>query len=262
MRVVVLTSMRYGSASEFLPALAANPNIEIAMVVLSHNVPRSKWKVYRKKARKLWRIGPLGGLVGLHMRKWNEGYDAPDLYDVTKELGLRLEEVPRLNCERTRELVREADAELGLALGCTLIARSVFSIPKRGMINVHGDVLPRFRGGSSVIWPIYENHPEAGFTIHEIDRGIDTGRILYVERFPIDFKQSLRETYRSNILEIRRRVPGALVNVVANFSEFEAGIEVQGEGTTYTTPSLGQFLRMRRNHRELRRAPAQQPPRK
>jgi methionyl-tRNA formyltransferase len=106
----------------------------------------------------------------------------------------------------------------------------------------------------SIIWPIYEGVAEAGFTIHQIDRGIDTGRLLHVERFPIRFKENLRATYRENVVEIRRRVPRALVEVVARYDDHVARSSKQGEGQTYTTPSLRQFLHMLRQHRRLRRA--------
>lgn len=252
-RVVILTAMRRGSASQFLPALAAHPGIDVALVIFSEGQVKSRWKHQRRKLRKIGRIGVLGGLTGLHLRTWVPEQQVEELADVTRRLGIPLETTPRFACDRTRELIRGSRADLGLTLGTQIITTSVFEVPPLGMFNVHGDVLPRFRGGSSVMWPIYEGVAEAGFTIHQIDRGIDTGKILYVERFPIEFRRTLRETYLANVLEIQRRVPRALAEVVARQEEFRSKAQIQGEGTTYTTPTFWQFLRMLRQHRRLRR---------
>jgi methionyl-tRNA formyltransferase len=129
------------------------------------------------------------------------------------------------------------------------------------MINVHGDVLPRFRGGRSVIWPIYEGVREAGFSIHRIDRGIDTGALLHVERFPLDVRPTLRETYVVNVATLRRKAVPKLPEVVANLPDYLARATVQGarDGMCYTSPTFWQFLRMLRQHRRMLRETLPEP---
>jgi methionyl-tRNA formyltransferase len=254
-RVAVLTTTRRGTASACLPALVAEPGIDVALILFSEQVPLNKKKQRKKRWRKIRRIGPLGALTGLYLRRWRNPVVLEDVFDLAKKFEIPIEVVPRFGHKLGKELLRECGADLGLTLGTAIIPRSVFEIPEHGMVNVHGDVLPRFRGGQSVIWPIYEGVAEAGFTIHRIDRGVDTGAILHVERFPIEFRETLRETYCVNSAEIARRVPTALARCVTDFPNRVAAAKPQTEteGKTYTTPTLWQFLRMLRQHRRLRR---------
>jgi methionyl-tRNA formyltransferase len=127
----------------------------------------------------------------------------------------------------------------------------VFRVPKLGTVNVHGEVLPEFRGGSSVIWPIYEGIRETGLTVHRMDERIDTGEILHRERFPIAFKNSLRETVEHNVAEIARRIPVALVHVITHFDELVENQAPQGIGRNYTTPTFRQYRRILRQHKRL-----------
>jgi len=253
-RIVILTCFARGAASDFLPHLATHPGIEVAAVVLSENRVLDRSQRIRRRLTKIRRIGVLGALTGLYLRRWNDESRSEDLFEVAGRLGVPVHTTPACNCERTRELFRRAEADLGLALGTVVLRPRLFDIPKHGMVNVHGSILPRFRGGTSVLWEIYEGHPETGFSIHQIDRGIDTGPILAVETFPIEFGATLRETYRRNVAEIRRRVPARLVEVVAGYHEHVARAQRGGEGKSYTTPTFGQFLRMVRQHRRMRRA--------
>lgn len=252
MRVLILTGSRFGVASACLPLLAEHPHIQVAMVVLSDSKPSSRWAKIKRNLRKVRRIGPLGALVGFRMRSWYASACTPDLLPLAEACGIRVERTPAVNHDRTRALFREAQVDLGLSLGNGYIAPSVFEIPRQGMINVHGEILPRFQGAASVIWPIHEGIDETGFTIHQIDRGIDTGAILYQERFAIALRPSLKETVRTNCLEITRRVPPAIVRLVADYPAYAARAVKQTGGCRYTTPTIRQYLRMLRQHRLMR----------
>ncbi len=118
MRVVVLTSSPRDFVVECLPQLAKTPGIEIAMIVLSRGQVADPWRARKRQFRKTLRIGVLGALNGIRMRKWYAAPEGrPELPKLARDLGLRLEETPRINCDRTRELFEEANADLGLSLG-------------------------------------------------------------------------------------------------------------------------------------------------
>ena len=255
MRVVVLTGFRRGAASDYLPLLAETPGIEVVRIVLSENRTVNRKSRLMRRLRKLRRVGVGGLLTSLILRRWDAGADtSEDLLEVASRHGIPVATTPAFNCERTRELFREAEPELGLALGTAILRRSVFGIPEHGMLNIHGAELPRFRGGHSVIWPIYEGESRVGFSIHRIDDGIDTGAILHVETWPIEFGDDLRETYRRNVAEIRRRAGPALARVVAGYATLAPRPQAAAPDRTYTTPTLREFARMRRQHAALRAA--------
>jgi methionyl-tRNA formyltransferase len=251
-RVVVLTSSRVGAASGCLPALAAQPGVEVALVV--HCVAQfvSRRRKLRRDLRKIRQIGLGGAAVGYALRSWYAETPHEDLEQLCQGLGVPFATSPRTNADETVELFRRSGADLGLSLGNGVIFPKVFRVPRYGMLNVHGELLPDFQGAQSIIWPIHEGRRETGFTVHEVDRHVDTGRILYQERFPIVFRDTLRDTVRYNLAEIERRVPPALARVVGDFETYRARATTQQGGRSYTTPTLRQFLHMRAQFRRLR----------
>ena len=259
MRVVILTNSRFGMASACLPALLDAPGVTVASVVLARYVPSSRMARLRRTLRKVGRIGLLGAVNGLRIRPWYAGPPTPDLLELAGKRGLAAHVAPETNGPTTQQLFREAQADLGLSLGNGYIRPQVYEIPRLGMINIHWELLPEYQGAAGVIWPIYEGKTETGFTIHQIDRRIDNGPILYRESFPICFQATLADTVRATIAETFVRVGPALARVVADYEQFRTQARPQTGGRSYTTPTFKQFLHMLRQHRRLRAA---QPERK
>jgi methionyl-tRNA formyltransferase len=246
--------MPHGPASYSLPVLCSNPALVVDRVILARSLsaapPRQR---LTRKLRKTMRIGITGALNGMRLRAWY-AEDVPDVRDVCKQLGVRLDETDAINTDATRALLREANADVALSLGNSYIAPSVFSIPRYGTLNIHTEVLPAFKGAQSIIWPIYEGVSETGFTIHQIDKGIDTGRILYQKKQPISFYPTLRETVERNLQVLRAEIPGALSYVCENLPRLLEAAAPQTGGKSYTTPSLREYVRMLRNHRNMYRS--------
>jgi methionyl-tRNA formyltransferase len=251
-RLLILTCSRYGTASRILPSLCDSPQLTVVRVVLAHgvspNLHRQRWR----RLRKILKIGPLGALNGIRLRKWYRGPTTDDIEQICRQRGIPFLETPYINCENTIRIFREADADLGLSLGNGYIGEKVFSIPRFGMVNLHNEILPAFQGASSIIWPIYENITETGFTIHQVNRKIDDGDILYQEVWPIDFRNTLRETVEANLVPARERTPAAMLKVCSEYEVLSRRAQKQSGGKTYTTPSFWQYLRMVRNHKRLR----------
>lgn len=252
MRLIVLTCDRHGTASRILPVIHGTAGLDVVGVVLSNGVSpragRRRWRLVRKVAR----IGLLGALNGIRMRTWYRDGDTEDVEPLCRRLGIPLVQTPYINCDDTIRVFREARADLGLSLGNGYIPERVFSIPRHGMLNLHFEVLPAFPGAASVIWPIHENVPETGFTIHQVNRTIDDGDILHVEKWPIVFGRSLAETVRRNLEIGRARAPAALAAVCRHYDDLRRRAVPQHGGRSYTTPTFGQFLRMLRNHARMR----------
>jgi methionyl-tRNA formyltransferase len=67
-----------------------------------------------------------------------------------------------------------------------LLPASVFTRARLGALNLHPSLLPRYRGMSPQHWPIILGDTETGVTVHRIDEGVDTGRILRQVSIPIE----------------------------------------------------------------------------
>ncbi len=65
----------------------------------------------------------------------------------------------------------------------TIIRRALLAIPTRGTVNFHAGPLPAYRGLNTFSWAILNGETEYGVAWHEVDEGIDTGRVLFQRRF-------------------------------------------------------------------------------
>ncbi|WP_448875174.1 methionyl-tRNA formyltransferase [Desulfobulbus propionicus] len=67
--------------------------------------------------------------------------------------------------------------------------------PRLGAINVHGSILPKYRGAAPIQWAVINGETETGITIMQMDAGMDTGDILLVERTPIGPHETAGELF-------------------------------------------------------------------
>jgi methionyl-tRNA formyltransferase len=251
LRVVILTSLRRSLASRCLPALCESSRIQVVGVLFARHPSADKWKLAKRKVAKTLRIGFLGALNGIRMRSWYADRGAQELSAVCASLNVPIAEVDSVNSDEMKNHLRQASADLGLSIGNSYIAPSVFGLPKHGMINVHTEILPRFQGAQSVIWPIFERSHETGFTIHQVNQQLDGGAILHQKRHLIRFWPTLRETVVNNLETVRSKIPAALVHVCENYQELRAQGATQASGRSYTTPTIREFRRMVQNHRAM-----------
>ena len=83
--------------------------------------------------------------------------------------------------------VREMDPDLIVvaAYGKILPGR-LLNLPPMGTINVHGSLLPKYRGAAPIQWAVINGETETGVTIMQMDEGMDTGDILLPVAIPIE----------------------------------------------------------------------------
>lgn len=82
-----------------------------------------------------------------------------------------------------------------------LLPQAVLDIPGHGCINVHGSVLPRWRGAAPIERALLAGDTETGVTIMQMDAGLDTGNMLYILKIPIT-KSDTREMLETRLAEI------------------------------------------------------------
>jgi methionyl-tRNA formyltransferase len=67
-----------------------------------------------------------------------------------------------------------------------ILPQVVLDLPPQGCVNVHGSLLPKYRGAGPIQWAIINGETETGITTMLMDAGMDTGAILLQERVPIE----------------------------------------------------------------------------
>ena len=87
--------------------------------------------------------------------------------------------VPHINHARVVELARSRMPDLVAVFGTSLLRGETLRIGRLGILNLHGGLSPDYRGSDCTFWALYNGEPEkVGCTIHFIDAGIDTGRLI------------------------------------------------------------------------------------
>ncbi|BBO80215.1 methionyl-tRNA formyltransferase [Desulfosarcina ovata subsp. sediminis] len=76
-----------------------------------------------------------------------------------------------------------------------ILPQSLLDIPKQGAINIHASLLPRHRGAAPIHRAIIEGDAETGITTMMMDKGMDTGDILLMDRTPIGPTETAAELH-------------------------------------------------------------------
>jgi methionyl-tRNA formyltransferase len=83
--------------------------------------------------------------------------------------------------------LRESGAELAVVVAYgKILPKAVLEAVPRGCINVHGSLLPKYRGAAPVQWAVIDNEPETGVSIMQLDEGMDTGPVYLERKVAID----------------------------------------------------------------------------
>lgn len=96
--------------------------------------------------------------------------------------GIPVLQPPRLRDPGWPERLAEAGADIAVVVAFgQILPRAVLDVPRRGSINVHASVLPRYRGAAPIAWAIIRGETETGITTFQMDPGMDTGDVLLSE---------------------------------------------------------------------------------
>lgn len=82
------------------------------------------------------------------------------------------------------------NADLFVVVAFSILPKSVLAVSKRGAVNVHGSILPKYRGAAPVQWAIADGNKTTGVTIFLLDEKMDHGPILEQREVSIDFQDT------------------------------------------------------------------------
>lgn len=113
---------------------------------------------------------------------------SPPLAEEAKKLGLRLEQPTKLkNNEAFHDLVRDLALDIAITAAYgKILPQSLLDIPKHGFLNVHGSLLPKYRGAAPVQWALINGESETGISIMQTEAGLDTGPVRLVKKLKIE----------------------------------------------------------------------------
>ena len=121
----------------------------------------------------------------------------PDALKVAaQEKGVKLFQFPSLKSEDAKKALKDLNVELGIMAFVLQFAPQDFvNIPKRGTIQYHPSLLPKYRGPSSINWPISRGDAQTGLTIFRPTDGLDEGPVILQKTTPIGPDDTLGSVY-------------------------------------------------------------------
>ena len=93
--------------------------------------------------------------------------------------------------------LKALNADLQVVVAFRMMPESVWNMPKLGTFNLHGSLLPQYRGAAPINWAIMNGEKETGVTTFFLKHEIDTGSIIDQEKVPIDPDEKRRRFVRA-----------------------------------------------------------------
>ncbi|MBN1892110.1 MAG: methionyl-tRNA formyltransferase [Clostridiales bacterium] len=141
--------------------------------------------------------------------------------------GIPVYQPNRLRDDEVADRIRTMNPDLIVTAAYgKILPPCVLSIPKKGCLNVHGSLLPRYRGAAPIQWAIMNGERKTGITIMLMDEGMDTGPLLTHAECPIDMNEdaiSLTERLANLGAELLTdTIPGYLAGEILPISQNDA----------------------------------------
>lgn len=156
--------------------------------------PVSRWSMIKRRMRKLGLFPVFGQLLFLALavpllqvgakRRLAEIKEEHSLDDA--ELNEPVIRVASVNSEELRDELRRLDPRVVVVNGTRIIESATLTCTRATFINTHAGITPRYRGVHGGYWALAEGQTDlVGTTIHLVDDGIDTGRVIAQATFGV-----------------------------------------------------------------------------
>ena len=144
------------------------------------------------------------------------GISMPPVKELAFSLGIPVFQFDRIRSEEgVRALISAAPDLMVTAAFGQILSEEDLAVPKLGCINVHGSLLPKYRGAAPIQWAVINGEKKTGVTTMMTDIGLDTGDILLTRETEIGENETSGELFeRLSVLgaELLRETISALEN--------------------------------------------------
>lgn len=113
------------------------------------------------------------------------------------EKGLKVLQPEKLKDDAFINELKELKADLQIVVAFRMLPEAVWNMPPLGTYNLHGSLLPKYRGAAPINWAVINGETESGVTSFKLKHEIDTGNMLFQEKVPIDKTTTAGELHDS-----------------------------------------------------------------
>lgn len=142
-------------------------------------------------------------VAGVFCAPEKEGARPDALRVAAQEKGLRVFQFPKLTDAEACDTMRALNVDIGIMAYVLQFAPQEFvNIPKHGTIQYHPSLLPKYRGPSSISWPIICGEAETGLTIFRPTDGLDEGPVILQKSTAIGENDTLGSVYFDHLFPL------------------------------------------------------------
>jgi methionyl-tRNA formyltransferase len=122
-------------------------------------------------------------------------FSATPVKACAEELGYPVLTPKSLKSKDFHEEIKKIDADLYVVVAFRILPKELFTIPPQGSINLHGSLLPKYRGAAPINWALINGEKETGLTTFFLREKVDTGNVIYQEKVEIGPEETFDELY-------------------------------------------------------------------
>jgi folate-dependent phosphoribosylglycinamide formyltransferase PurN len=210
----------------------------------------SRLKFLKRRVKRLGLGKTLGQIAfRLLVVPWLKVTSRRRVEEIFRQFGLdaspvpaeKLAKVSSVNSDETIRALQELQPSIVVVSGTRIIAARVLNCVPAVFINMHAGITPMYRGVHGGYWALVEHNKEAcGVTVHEVDTGVDTGRILGQTRIMPNGADNF-VTY--GFLQLAAGLP-LLKNAIRNAcaGPLQPVAAPGGESRLWTHPTLAEYV--------------------
>ena len=113
------------------------------------------------------------------------------------------------------EQIKSYNADLFVVVAFRMLPEVVWNMPPLGSINLHGSLLPKYRGAAPINWAVINGENETGVTTFFLQHEIDTGKIILQKSFSIDNKETAGDVH-DKMMHIGAQLLIETIELIAN----------------------------------------------
>lgn len=160
---------------------------------------------------------------------------APPVKELALEHNIPVYQPEKMKDGTALSILKELNPDLiaVVAYG-RILPKDILELPKYGCINVHGSLLPKYRGAGPIQWSVIDGEPVTGVTTMYMGEGLDTGDMILKKETPIGENETYGELH-DRLKEIGAE---ALVETIALIEQGKAPREKQDDSLSSYAPML------------------------
>jgi len=136
-----------------------------------------------------------------------------DVKKYALEAGLPVLQPEKLKDEAFIEELRSYHADLQIVTAFRMLPEVVWAMPRLGTFNVHGSLLPQYRGAAPINWAVMNGEKETGLTTFMLKHEIDTGNMILQERIPIGADENVGSVH-DRLMELSKEMVLRTVDLI------------------------------------------------